>query len=378
MQSRMPLICLDCRYVRPRPSGIGMVVQELIKFLPELAPDWRFLFLRNAEVTHKLSQAPNVEELVLRFGVNTPVSMWGLPRLVDLSQADLFHSPSNILSAGLNMPTVTTIHDLMWLNEPELCNPGAWGKIERVFYQNGIRRALRSSHALIVVSEATRSDVAEYDPQAGERTTTIHSGVAETFRPHSASFDVLPRLGLSERKYVLTIGQNAPYKNHAGAIRGFAQGFAGQPEIQLVLVQRRGEGTATLEKLARELGVKEQVRFVDPVDDETLIQLYSGALALLHPSLCEGFGMPIAEAMACGCPVVTSNRSAMPEVSGGAALLVDPTDARSIATALLQIAGDDTLREQLRAKGLARAAELSWRACAEKHIAVYKQVLDRA
>ena len=131
-------------------------------------------------------------------------------------------------------------------------------------------------------------------------------------------------------------------------------------------------------RLSEKLLIKDRVHFVEPVDDDTLVKLYCGALALLHPSICEGFGMPLAEAMACGCPVITSDRSAMPEVAGAAALLVDPFDSNAMASALQQIATDAELRESLSAKGLARAEQLSWRQCAEQHIEVYRQVLEGA
>ena len=126
------------------------------------------------------------------------------------------------------------------------------------------------------------------------------------------------------QKFILTAGQYAPYKNHEGALRAFAKAFGERPEVAFVVVQRRNAGNAELQKLANELGVAERVHFTGAVSFPTLLQLYSGASALLHPSFCEGFGNPVAEAMACGCPVITSNLSAMPEVTGGAGFLVNP------------------------------------------------------
>src|SRR5690606_17120906 len=138
-------------------------------------------------------------------------------------------------------------------------------------------------------------------------------------------------------------------KNHEGALRAFAHAFAARPDIDLVLVQRMGKGAGRLLRLAAALGIGRRVRLLRPVSREDLVQLYSAASASLHPSFCEGFGNPLAEAMACGCPVVTSDLSAMPEVTGGSALLAPPDVPEAIAAAL-QKAVDDrqyaaTMRE---------------------------------
>lgn len=352
-----------------------MIVQQLVDHLPELAPEWRFLFLRSAEWLDRLSDAPNVEELVLQPPANGPASMWFMPQLVDFGHLDLFHAPSNILPAGIPVPTVTTIHDLMWLDSPELCNPQAWGRVERLFYQNGIRRALKSSDAIISVSEATRDRIAAHDSTAAARTSAILPGVSPAFQPRTARREHLATLGVPQGRYMLTVGQNAPYKNHAGAIRGFAAAAGEIGDLDLVIVQRRGPGNDELKQLSRAAGAEGRVHFVEPVEDEVLVELYCGATALLHPSLCEGFGMPIAEAMACGCPVITSDRAAMPEVAAGAALLVDPLDPGSIASAIQRLASEAPLAGKLRDRGLKRASELSWKAFAMRHVEVYSAVL---
>ncbi|NVE94946.1 glycosyltransferase family 4 protein [Altererythrobacter lutimaris] len=354
-----------------------MVVRQLVDYLPSIAPEWSFLFLRSNELKEPLSAAPNTCEMVVEFGANHPLSMWFLPELIDLKGVDLFHSPSNILPARLPMNAVTTLHDVMWLMRPELCSARIWGKVERRFYQHGMKRALRRSDSIISVSEATRKDIIACDPSAGPKTTAILSGVSSNFRPSEVDARVLAKFGIAKNKYVLTVGQNAPYKNHESVIRGFAKAFADSPHMQLVLIQRRGLRDAALQRLCSDLRIDGRVRFVEPVDDDVLVQLYNGALALLHPSICEGFGMPLAEAMACGCPVITSDQSAMPEVTGGAALLVDPLNVEAIAHAQRRLATDADLRAELRAKGLERAAQLSWQRCAEQHLEVYKQVLQR-
>jgi glycosyltransferase involved in cell wall biosynthesis len=140
--------------------------------------------------------------------------------------------------------------------------------------------------------------------------------------------------------------------------------------MQLVIAGKRGWLTEAIERRAAELGVAERVRFAGYVADDDLPALLSGALGFVFPSLYEGFGMPVLEAMACGAPVLTSTSSALPEVAGDAALLVDPADTATIAAGLARLATDAALRADLRARGLARAAQFTWERCAEETLAV--------
>lgn len=373
----MSSICIDCRYLGPKPSGIGKVVQALVRYLPEMAPDLRFVLLRQAGEPERLSDAPNVREVVVAAKPNSPGTMWWLPQLVDLSGIDLFHATFNIMPAGLTMPCVTTLHDVMWLTNPELCNPRFSALLERAFYRHGIRRALRRSVALATVSQASGDAIVRAYPDAAGRIRVTLPGVSG-FCPVTPDPAVLTRLGLAPgKRYVLTVGQYAPYKNHEGALRAFAAAFPDRDDIDLVFVQRLHGSPPSLGRLAVELGVAERVRFLGRVDDDELAMLYSGAEALLHPSFCEGFGLPLAEAMACGCPVVTSNVSAMPEVVGKAALQADPHDPEVFARALRRVVAEPLLASKMRSEGLARAAELDWQAFAARNLAVYREVLGR-
>jgi glycosyltransferase involved in cell wall biosynthesis len=266
------------------------------------------------------------------------------------------------------MPSVATVHDLMWLTHPDwAARPGWRGRVDRAFYRHGLRRALVKADRIACVSAATAAEVVAFAPGTASRTRVTLSGVDAAFRP------VPPDKG--GRRYILSVGQYAPYKNHDGVLEAFARIAGDAPDLDLIFVQRQGAGSDALRPRAAVLGVAERVRFARPVDREGLARLYSGAAALAHPSLMEGFGNPLAEAMACGCPVVTSDRSAMPEVTGGAALLVNPTDVDAIAGALRRIVSDAGLAADLRAKGLARAAQLSWQAFAAANVAIYRELL---
>lgn len=370
------MVGIDCRYVGGRPSGIGEVVQALIEHAPGLAPDLRFLLLKHPSAPARLSDAENVEEVVVPHTANSLATMWFLPRVVDLSRLALFHAPSNILPAGLQMPCIATVHDIMWITQPELCRPKLWRPAEAWFYRHGIMRALNQAELIATVSRATSTAISSFAPETKSRLRVTPSGVSPDFSPCKAPPGVLQALGLSpSRRYVLTVGQNAPYKNHTGAVAAFAAAFGARKDIDLVLVQRRTQGVDQLKRQAEALGLGTRVHFLTALGRDELVMLYGSAAALLHPSICEGFGNPLAEAMACGCPVVTSDRSAMPEVTAGAALLVDPNDVRAIATALRRVVDDAGLAANLSARGIARAKELSWLAFAEANVALYRETI---
>lgn len=369
-------IGLDCRYVNARPSGIGEVVMALAAHLPELAPRCEFLFLRHPDRTEPLSTAPNVREVTVASPANGPATLLCLPRIVDLAGLDLFHAPANIMPGGLSMPCVTTVHDIMWLTHPEWCNPGWWGKVERRFYGQGIRRALRHSAAIATVSEATRQEILDRSPDLANRIIVTRSGVSREFAPAAHNPALLAEAGLDPaRRFCLVVGQYAPYKNQETALAAFAAAFGDTPDMDLVMVQRRGAASERLLRLAARHGMAGRVHLIRAARREVLIQLYSAAQTLLHPSLCEGFGNPLAEAMACGCPVITSNLSAMPEVTGGAALLADPLDVAGLAAALRRVVDDPDLRQSLRERGLERARQLDWKDFAAANLEIYRRVL---
>lgn len=373
----MTVICIDCRYISPRPSGIGKIQQALVDHLPDLAPDFELLLLKRADAPQVLSAAGNVREVVVQAGANSPATMWWLPRIAPLSGVDLFHATFNIMPAGLKMPCIATVHDIMWLANPQWCSGRLPHALERRFYGHGINRALQKAAAITTVSDASKRALLDWDQTLHGRVFTTSPGIDARFRyqPEQAMPDI--RGWPDGKRVVLTVGQYAPYKNHEGALRAFAAAFKGRGDIAMVFVQRINRRSETLRELARGLGIDAQVHFLGPVDDDALVACYNAAAVLLHPSLCEGYGLPMAEAMACGCPVVASDRAAMTEVLSGAGLLAPVEDIGAMASALRQVVDDESLALSLRKSGLARAAQLGWRRFAEANLAVYRTVLQR-
>lgn len=377
------MIAIDARYIRERPSGVGSMVEALVRLLPPLLPNHTFLLLRHPRARSPISSAPNVREVTVRAEANGPGTLLWLPYLVDLTGVRLFHATFNILPAGLRMATLTTIHDVMWLTNPELCRtPGVWGLVETAFYQNGIQRALHRSTRLIAVSNSTLRAIEELDSDAGRRTHVIHHGIDPSFTPVQTAADAIA-VERARSKYapgavqtVLAVGQNVPYKNHPGLVKAFISAFRDEPSTHLILIQRLGPRADELRQLARAAGAGDRVHVQSTVPLHDLIALYQGALCLCQPSFSEGWGMPVGEALACGCPVVASDRPPLPEVLGDAAIYVDPTSVASISAGLRRVSFDQDQRQSLVRTGLARAVTLGWEAHAQATAMLYQEILE--
>jgi glycosyltransferase involved in cell wall biosynthesis len=275
--------------------------------------------------------------------------------------------------------TILTIHDLAFERHPEETMPGMLG-----FLRRAVPDSIRRADHVIAVSEATRADLIDLYGTPPGKISVVPHGVSLRFHPRRDPHQearVRQRYDLPDGPLVLTVGTHQPRKNHIRLVRAFGQmvGAAGQDsEPAPMLVIAGGLGWAYEDVMAEiaQLGLRQRVALVGFVDDADLPDLYRAAAVFAFPALYEGFGLPVLEAMACGVPVVTSNTSSLPEVTGpDAALLVDPHSEDSIAAALTRLLHDDALHAHLRQQGIARAAEFTWARAAESTWGIYEAAL---
>jgi glycosyltransferase involved in cell wall biosynthesis len=363
---------IDARYVEQKPSGIGRYVEALVERLPRLAPHARFQLWTHPERPH-----PVAFDNVTCTPVSAPAD--GLrtllvpSRLGELGPRDVIHFPFSLLGRGLRCATVVTIHDLMWLEQPELVDGRTLVRqVRQQYYQRGMRWAMQHATRIIAVSEATASRIRAVSPESEGRIRVTHNAASSAFSPASdeqeAARAASSVLGTGS-PYYLVVGISEPYKGHEVAVRAFAR--AAVDDELLVLLQRAGS-SASLRRLAEQLGVGHRVRLLQAVTGDELLALLRGARALLQPSLMEGFGIPALEAMACGCPVIGSDTPALVEVMGGAGLHAAVGSDQAMAQALQRLRGSG-VRDELRQKGLARARAFSWERTAEATLAVYRE-----
>ncbi|MGB7601976.1 MAG: glycosyltransferase family 1 protein [Candidatus Sulfotelmatobacter sp.] len=274
-----------------------------------------------------------------------PLDSWRLAQaLSGLTQDDLFFSPGYNSPLFCSAPFVFTIHDLSHIYCPENSSP-----LIRLYYATLMKRACQRAASILTVSEFTRRQIIEWSRVPSEKVFNVGCGVDAAYRPGGDSY------GLTF-PYLLCVSNRKRHKNEFRVVEAFAKAGLGA-EMKLVFT---GESAAALAEFVERQGVTRAVHFAGVVPEEKLPALYRGAKALVFPSLYEGFGLPILEAMSCGIPVVTSNITAMPEVAADAALLVDPTSVEQIAEAMRHVVSDISLRRKFREKGLARAAQFSW------------------
>lgn len=264
---------------------------------------------------------------------------------------------------GHHVPGVVVVYDLAFLTTPECADPRLRAYLTRV-----VPGAVSRAAGVVTISCSARDDLVRLLGVPAERITVAYPGLAETFNrlPSENRADFCARLGLPPR-FVLAVGTIEPRKNLSRLIDAISllRRRPSTADVELVIAGGRGWLDQPIFARIDELGLTRQVHIIDRPDDDTILGLYHAAKVLAHPALYEGFGIPPLEAMACGTPVVCSNASSLPEVVGGAALLVDPLDVQGLAGALARVLDDESLQARLAAQGPVQAAQFTWQRTAE-------------
>jgi glycosyltransferase involved in cell wall biosynthesis len=306
-----------------------------------------------------------------------------LPTLLTIGQAqisrevrknslEITHDPTGVapiqLAAG---GKVTTIHDVIPFIYPETSTTLDW-----LIYRFWLPLAVRRLDAIITVSTQSKEDIVRFLPVDEDKITVVPLAAGGAYRPLAGN-EVAAALQKYEisKPYILYVGSLESRKNLPRLLEAYAQLRRWSEQWTMVIVGARKWKYAPIFETVQRLGLEPYVDFTGYVEEEDLPALYNGADLFVFPSLYEGFGLPVLEAMACGTPVVTSNTSSLPEVAGDAALLVDPYDVEEIAAAMRSILEDEALAADLRERGLVRAKEFSWKRTARETIAVYEKVL---
>jgi glycosyltransferase involved in cell wall biosynthesis len=374
-----PHVGLNLLFLVPgETGGMEIVARELIPALLEAAPrDTRFTAFINREAA-AAKDGPWGELLP---AVTVPVSarnrvQWVLgeqlllPRLAAREGVDLLHSLASTAPGWGRFRRVVTVHDLIYARFPE-----AHAGIRALGMRALVPLAVRRSDRVIADSRSTRDDLVEVLGAPAARIDVVPLGVGAVRRHEpTAERELRERLGLGERRVALSLSAKRPHKNLLALIGALAR-IPGERRPLLVLPGYPTAHEADLRERARAAGVYGDVRFLDWLGGEDFEGLWEIAELFVFPSLYEGFGLPVLEAMARGVPVACSNASSLPEVAGDAALMFDPQEEAAIAAAIERLLSDSAEVERLRARGLERAREFTWERSARMTLESYERAL---
>jgi glycosyltransferase involved in cell wall biosynthesis len=368
-------------YGLDRPlTGIGRYTLELIQAFSGC--DERRLDLILLSAGRSTALNANSYSQVMLPGCRLLPGLMTLGNLLILSisrhlKLDIVHDPTGVspflMGAG-GAKTIVTVHDVFAWS----C-PGHSSILDTLLYRYWLPHILTRVDTVITVSRRSQTDIQRYLALPANRLQVIPYGIASRFHPlppEKVRKHLFQRFGLS-MPYILYVGALTKRKNVERALEAFAllSERLSATKLQFVLAGPRTWKQTRVEATLRELGLANRVLLTGPLTDSDLPALYSGAELFVFPSLCEGFGLPPLEAMACGTPVVCSNTTSLPEVVADAAMTIDPYDVVSLAEAMEQVLRNRNLSESLRQKGLARAAQFTWDQTAKETVKLYRRVL---
>jgi len=355
-------------FLKGRLEGIGWFAHEILSRLVQRHPEHEFIFFFDRPYHKDFIFGPNVTPVVLKPQARHPAlyylwTEWAVPYALRKYKADLYFSPDGLGTLRSRVPTCITIHDLAYKHYPQFMD-----KMHKWHYAHYLPRFAQKARRIIAVSEFTRQDIVRQYGIDEQRIDVVYNGAHEAYRPLSYEEREAVKAKYTQgEEFFLFTGALHPRKNVISLLKAFVQFKRRQrSRIKLVVVGRMAWQYEEIVKAKELMPYKEDVIWTGYLNVEDLAQVTASAYAMVYPSLFEGFGIPILEAMACDVPVIVSNTSSMPEVGGEAALLVDPASPEDIAAKMMTIYKDEVLRDKMIAAARKQKEKFSWERSAEK------------
>jgi glycosyltransferase involved in cell wall biosynthesis len=363
--------------LKDEDSGIGQWSRSILNSVWEIDPNNEYVCYVSRQFPYPAKTPQNVIFKELNYFKNSSLYRMFLeqvliPGQIIRDKVNIYYTPQTTLPLISNTPAIITVHDISYLLYPQCY------KFSRVlFWRHTLSRSIRQSKLLIAVSQSTKRDVEEILGVPEDKIKVVYNAVGKHFRViKDLSFlEKIRRKYSLPPRFILFVGLFSPRKNIEGLLRGFAKlkmSFA--VDHKLVIVGKHGWKSQNLPRLIKDLSIEGDVHFTGYVPDEDLPPLYNLASVFVLPSLHEGFGIPVIEAMACGTPVLASNCPALLEVGSDAAVFFNPYDVDEIAHNLHLLLVNEDLRTECISKGLVRAKEFSWMKSAKDLLKVFEEI----
>lgn len=360
-------------------AGLGRYAYELVTALRHVAPEHTLtLFYNRSSDAHIRPEWLDFPQVALDLGdkawrsVVAAAHVTGIQQDRRVGRVDVFHGTDHLLPRLRSTGSVFTLHDLTYV-----LFPNTHSRLNREYLRFMMPRFLQAD-AVVADSQSTSRDAVKWYGLSEDSVTVVYPGVSKRFAPVEARdrLALCSRLGLP-REFVLCVGTIEPRKNLIVLLEALASLGKSASTPPLVIAGRRGWLSEPFFRRLSDLGLERRVTVLGHVADDDLPALYSACQMLAFPSLYEGFGLPVLEAMSCGAPVVCSSSSSLPEVGGSAAYYVDPLDAEGWAAALVRVLSDSDLRTEMRENGLVQSATFTWERTARSMLAIYERVRCR-
>jgi len=368
---------IDSRDVfAPEPRGVGKALSELIRHLIPLISDWTLHLYTNRSANIEFPAPTRIKKIDIRGDRFNAWEQIRLPVAALTSRLDLLHCPSQTAPYSAPCPIVLTVHDLIPLRIDD-----GWDQRAIHCFRKALGKSAAKARRIIAISEFTRADLISEFQIDDKKIDVIKWGVHDAFYSRASDDDwqALSRRYRVASPYFVAFGGAAPRKNVARILQAFAEFLKlTGAEVQLLLCGVPSLARPKFMEIAKQLGMHDQVAQLGFLSDQEIALLLSRSEGLVYPSLYEGFGLPILEAMAAGAPVITSNKTSMPEIAGNAAMFVDPENVLAIADAMRECFVNTTLKTELRSRGYERAKTFRWEDTAEQTLGTYRKALGIA
>lgn len=366
------------RIFRKKKHGMDIVALELIRHLQQIdRVNEYFIFVKQDEDNKVIEETDNFHIIEMPA---VPYPVWEqhyLPRAIAKLAPDILHCTSNTAPVKVNVPVVLTLHDILYMDKIDLTKGSWYQRLGNLYRRWIVSRIIHQCEKIVTVSGFEKEQIDQHFSLPAGRVKTVYNALSTSFRQISdpAGVEGYRKKYHLPEQYVLYLGNTHPNKNMRNVLKAMSL-LHHQHKNPLPLVMPDTD-KKFLDKILQEIndpGLEAHIHLTGYIPNHELVYVYNMASLFLYPSFYESFGIPMLEAMACGIPVIASDRTGMPEVAGGAASLINPEDAAEIASAMQRLLTDDDLYAQYKNAGLRRAASFNWSTTAQQMLEVYEEV----